>query len=73
MDIINSTRPAPFAAVINTVVANIFGNTFSYVVAAYKAKRTRIALQNLSARQLQDIGLTRGDIPQASRQPIFLR
>jgi len=73
MDIINTPRPAPFGAVINTVLTNIFGGAVSYVIAEYKANQTRIALQNLSLRQLEDIGLTRGDIAQASRPTTFLR
>ncbi len=73
MDIINSTRPAPFGAVINTVITNVFGGAVSFVIAEYKASRTRKALENLSARQLADIGLNREDIGKASRPTLFLR
>lgn len=73
MDIINTTRPAPFGAVIYTVISNIFGGIVNFVVTEFKASRTRIALKNLSLRQLEDIGLTRADISQASRPTTFLR
>jgi len=73
MDIINSTRPAPFGAFAKTVVSNLFGGVVSYVVAELNVKRTRVALEGLSSRQLDDIGLTRGDIGQASRLTTLLR
>ncbi len=73
MDIINSTRPAPFGAVAKTIATNIFGGLFNFVIAEVNAKRTRTALNDLSTRQLEDIGLTRGDIGMVSRPTQLLR
>ncbi len=72
MDIINTTRPAPFGAVTITVVTNIVNNTSSAVIAAFKAHQTRVALSKLSTRQLLDIGLTQADITRASRNKTLL-
>ncbi len=73
MDIINTTRPAPFGAVVKTIASNIFGGMVSFVISEFKANRTHKALSDLSPRQLEDIGLTPGDIAQASRPTTFLR
>ena len=71
MDISYTARPATFGAVINTIAYNIFGGISSSLVAAFKEHQTRRALAKLSPRQLEDIGLTQGDISKIAR-PVTL-
>jgi uncharacterized protein YjiS (DUF1127 family) len=62
MAAVETTRPAPFGAI--TTYRAI--NTLSNVVLAFQAwndtRMTRKALNKLSDRELDDIGLCRGDI-----------
>ncbi len=53
-----SGRPAVFAGTFQDFPLNIF----SRIAAWNDARRTRAYLETLSADQLDDIGLTRGDI-----------
>lgn len=68
MTIIANTRPAPFGAVAILRVVNAFNTASDMMIASYKAKQTRDALSKLSARQLEDIGLSFDDIAKVSRQ-----
>jgi uncharacterized protein YjiS (DUF1127 family) len=58
----DTTRPAYGSVMtvsrISSFIANVFGN----VVAWHDARVTRNALASLSDRELDDIGLIRGDI-----------
>lgn len=67
MAAIQTTRPAPFGA-----IATYRAVTFlSSIVAAFKGwndvRMTRRALSKLSDRELDDIGLCRGDVDQIGR------
>lgn len=65
MSIIDTTRPV---AASTGVLGQIFANTFG-AFAEWNAERvTRAALNRLSDRELDDIGLCRGDIDQVSRR-----
>lgn len=58
-----TTRPAPFGALSVFHLFNRVENVFSSVVAWNDARVTRNALARLSDRELDDIGLSRADIP----------
>ena len=62
MAAVETTRPAPLGAI--TTYRAIYALTaFARSIAAWNAARgTRNALSKLSDRQLEDIGLCRGDI-----------
>ena len=68
----DTTRPAYGSVMtvsrISSFVASVFGN----VVAWNDARVTRNALASLSDRELDDIGLIRGDIDMVA-QPAFFR
>jgi uncharacterized protein YjiS (DUF1127 family) len=48
-------------------VGNIVANLFSMLAAWNEARATRHELNSLSDRELNDIGLTRGDIERVAR------
>lgn len=54
----NRTRPAGFAARADLTL----GGVFARLTAWNEARRTRAALSRLTAHELADIGLVRGDI-----------
>ncbi len=56
------TRPAPFGAIATHAVVNRFEAVLNAITAWNKTRKTQKALMALSNRQLEDIGLTRGDI-----------
>jgi uncharacterized protein YjiS (DUF1127 family) len=62
MAAVNTTRPAPFGAISTFRFVQIVGGTFAAVAAWNDARVTRNALGKLSDRELDDIGLCRGDI-----------
>lgn len=63
----DTTRPAPFGA-ISTYRAIQFVSTVIETVAGWNdARVTRKALSRLSDRELDDIGLCRGDIEMIGR------
>lgn len=57
-----TTRTAPFGAISAYRFINFFGGVFAAVAAWNDARVTRNALAKLSDRELDDIGLCRGDI-----------
>ncbi|MFC2970279.1 DUF1127 domain-containing protein [Acidimangrovimonas pyrenivorans] len=63
-----TTRPAPFGAISTFRVVQFFSN-FAEAVADWNDTRvTRKSLSALSDRELNDIGLCRGDIEKVARQ-----
>ena len=62
MAIIDTPR-APAIGHLNTgVLGNFYSSTFGAVLAWYDRRATRNALSALSDRELEDIGLSRGEI-----------
>lgn len=59
---VETTRPAPFGAITTYRAINALSRAASAVSAWNDARATRKALGKLSDRQLDDIGLCRGDI-----------
>lgn len=57
-----TTRRAPFGAITTFRIASVFGGLGTAVAAWNDARVTRAALARLSDRELDDIGLCRGDI-----------
>lgn len=57
-----TTRPAPFGAISTFHAVQSVSNLFAAVTAWNDARVTRNALAKLSDRELDDIGLCRGDI-----------
>lgn len=57
-----TTRPAPFGAIATYKVVTYFSTIFAALSAWNDARITRSALGRLSDRELDDIGLCRGDI-----------
>lgn len=57
-----TTRRAPFGAITTQRLASVFGGIAAAVAAWNDARVTRAALTRLSDRELDDIGLCRGDI-----------
>jgi uncharacterized protein YjiS (DUF1127 family) len=57
-----TTRTAPFGAIATYSFVRFISNIANSVMAWNDARVTRIALGKLSDRELDDIGLTRGDI-----------
>lgn len=57
-----TSRTAPFGAVATYSIVRFFSNIANELVAWNDARVTRNALGKLSDRELDDIGLTRGDI-----------
>ncbi|MDT8856866.1 DUF1127 domain-containing protein [Paracoccaceae bacterium Fryx2] len=59
-----TTRPAPFGAIATYHFIQSISNVFASIAAWNDARVTRNALGKLSDRELDDIGLCRGDIDQ---------
>ncbi|SNX69221.1 uncharacterized protein DUF1127 [Cereibacter ovatus] len=57
-----TTRPAPFGAIATFHLVQWFSDFYAALVAWNDARATRAALSRLSDRELDDIGLCRGDI-----------
>lgn len=57
-----TTRPAPFGAITTYRIALFVGSIFAAIAGWNDARMTRNALGQLSDRELDDIGLCRGDI-----------
>lgn len=62
MAAIETTRPAPFGAIASYRFIQIFDRAIRAVADWNDARMTRKVLANLSDRELDDIGLCRGDI-----------
>ncbi|MBA3909805.1 MAG: hypothetical protein C0524_07915 [Rhodobacter sp.] len=62
MAAVETTRPAPFGAITTYRAINGLSNVFGVLSAWNDARITRKALNKLSDRELDDIGLCRGDI-----------
>jgi uncharacterized protein YjiS (DUF1127 family) len=57
-----TSRPAPFGAIATYSIVRFFSNVAIDAIAWNDARVTRNALGKLSDRELDDIGLSRGDI-----------
>ena len=57
-----TTRPAPLGAISTFRFVQFIGNAVAAVAAWNDARVSRRALQGLSDRELDDIGLCRGDL-----------
>lgn len=57
-----TTRRAPFGAIATLRIASLFGGIAAAVSGWNDTRVTRNALAKLSDRELDDIGLSRGDI-----------
>ncbi|WP_136645077.1 DUF1127 domain-containing protein [Tabrizicola sp. YIM 78059] len=62
MAAVETTRPAPFGAITSYRAINALSNVAAALRAWNDARVTRKALNKLSDRELDDIGLCRGDI-----------
>lgn len=62
MAAVETTRPAPYGAITTYRTMNVVTNAFGSFAAWNDARVTRKALNRLSDRELDDIGLCRGDI-----------
>lgn len=62
MAAVETTRPAPYGAITTYRAINAVTNVFGALAAWNDARVTRKALNKLSDRELDDIGLCRGDI-----------
>ena len=62
-----TTRPAPFGAISIFRLVTFIGDAYATVAAWNDARVTRNALGKLSDRELDDIGLCRGDIEMIGR------
>lgn len=62
-----TSRPAPFGAISIFRTIQGVGNAVGMFVAWNDARATRKALSRLTDRELDDIGLCRGDIDQIGR------
>ncbi|WP_395541115.1 DUF1127 domain-containing protein [Neotabrizicola sp. sgz301269] len=67
MAAIETSRPAPFGAITTYRAVNVLSNAFAAFSAWNDARVTRKALGKLSDRELDDIGLCRGDIEMLGR------
>ncbi|MFE3836287.1 DUF1127 domain-containing protein [Pseudogemmobacter sonorensis] len=67
MAAIETSRPAPFGAITTYRVINLFSLAFAKLKSWNDARITRNALSKLSDRELDDIGLCRGDIEMLGR------
>jgi uncharacterized protein YjiS (DUF1127 family) len=67
MAAVDTTRPAPFGAITTYRAITGFSRAFSALSTWNDARITRHALDKLSDRELDDIGLCRGDIDQLGR------
>jgi uncharacterized protein YjiS (DUF1127 family) len=62
MAAVETTRPAPLGAITTYRAINALSNAVSVFAAWNDARVTRNSLNKLSDRELDDIGLCRGDI-----------
>jgi uncharacterized protein YjiS (DUF1127 family) len=62
MAAVETTRPAPYGAITTYRAINALSNIVATFAAWNDARVTRKALSKLSDRELDDIGLCRGDI-----------
>ncbi|MBL9075129.1 DUF1127 domain-containing protein [Tabrizicola sp.] len=62
MAAVETTRPAPLGAVTTYRTINALSNAVAAFQAWNDARVTRNALSKLSDRELDDIGLCRGDV-----------
>ena len=62
MAAVETTRPAPFGAITTYRAINAMSKAAMVFAAWNDARITRKALNKLSDRELDDIGLCRGDI-----------
>lgn len=62
MAAVETTRPAPFGAITTYRAFNALSKASALFAAWNDARATRSALSKLSDRELDDIGLCRGDI-----------
>lgn len=62
MAAVETTRPAPYGAITTFRAINAVTNVFGAFAAWNDARVTRNSLNKLSDRELDDIGLCRGDI-----------
>jgi uncharacterized protein YjiS (DUF1127 family) len=62
MAAVETTRPAPYGAITTYRAINALTNAFGVLSAWNDARITRKALNKLSDRELDDIGLCRGDL-----------
>ncbi|WP_225028553.1 DUF1127 domain-containing protein [Xinfangfangia pollutisoli] len=67
MAAIETSRPAPFGAITTYRAVNALSNVFATFAVWNDARVTRKALAKLSDRELDDIGLCRGDIEMLGR------
>ncbi len=67
MAAVETTRPAPFGAITTYRAISAVSGALRAVPAWNDARATRNALGKLSDRQLDDIGLCRGDIDTLGR------
>ncbi len=67
MAAVEMTRPAPFGAITTYRTVNGLSKFIAAMTSWNDARVTRNALNKLSDRELDDIGLCRGDIDQMSR------
>ncbi len=66
-----TNRTAPFGAIATYNVVRFFGDIAGAAIAWNDARVTRNALGKLSDRELDDIGLSRGDIADIANQHRF--
>lgn len=62
MAAVETTRPAPYGAITTYRAINALSNAVMALQAWNDARVTRNALAKLSDRELDDIGLCRGDL-----------
>lgn len=62
-----TSHPAPFGAITTYRAVNVLSNVFAMIGMWNDARVTRKALSKLSDRELDDIGLCRGDIEMLGR------
>ncbi len=67
MAAIETSRPAPFGAITTYRTVNALTNAVGVFKVWNDARITRKALSKLSDRELDDIGLCRGDIEMLGR------
>lgn len=67
MAAVETTRPAPLGAVTTYRAINALSNAATAFQAWNDARVTRNALSKLSDRELDDIGLCRGDVEALGR------
>lgn len=67
MAAVETTRPAPFGAITTYRAISAVSRAFRAVSVWNDARATRNSLSKLSDRQLDDIGLCRGDIDRIAR------